>query len=77
MDETALSTNIDHQEGAEACFEKLEERKNKSIPSAALKSLISLVLRSNAFRFGNQIYKQLMGTVLGTPMAANYIWRSS
>ena len=60
------------KEGAEACFEKLEERKNKSIPSAALKSLISLVLRSNAFRFGNQIYKQLMGTAMGTPMAPNY-----
>ena len=72
MDVSALYTNIDHQEGAEACFEKLEERKNKSIPSAAVKSLISLVLRSNAFRFGNQIYKQLKGTAMGTPMAPNY-----
>ena len=30
MDVSALYTNIDHQEGAEACFEKLKEKKNPS-----------------------------------------------
>ena len=29
MDVSSLYTNIDHEEGAEACFQKLEERKNK------------------------------------------------
>ena len=72
MDVSSLYTNIDHQEGAEACFLKLEERKNKSISSHMLKSLILLVLRSTAFRFGNSIYKQVMGTSMGTPMAPNY-----
>ena len=33
---------IDHEEGAQACYEKHEQRKNKRIPSITLKSLILL-----------------------------------
>ena len=72
MDVCSLYTNIDHDEGAEACHQRLEQRKNKAISSATLKSLILLVLRSTAFRFGNSIFKQVMGTSMGTPMAPNY-----
>ena len=72
MDVASLYTNIDHNEGADACEEKLETRKKKSIPSSTLKSLILLVLKSNVFIFGNGIYKQIMGTAMGTPMAPNY-----
>ena len=55
-----------------ACIEKLETRKKISIPSKTLGSLILLVLKSNAFRFGDFVYKQIMGTAMGTPMAPNY-----
>ena len=72
MDVSSLYTNIDHEEGAEACREHLELRRNKSIPSSKLKSLILLVLRSTAFRFGSNFSKQVMGTSMGTPMAPNY-----
>ena len=72
MDVAALYTNIDHEEGAEACFEKLEQRKNKTITSKVLKSLILLVLKCNAFKFGSTLYQQVMGTCMGTPMAPNY-----
>ena len=72
MDVSSLYTNIDHEEGANACYEKLEERRRKPIPSEILKSLILLVLKSNAFRFGTAIYHQVMGTAMGTPMAPNY-----
>ena len=44
MDVSSLYTNIDHEEGAEACREKLEERRDKSISSERLKTLILLVL---------------------------------
>ena len=43
MDVSSLSslyTNIDHKEGAESCFKKLEERKNKSIPSIVITNLV-------------------------------------
>ena len=72
MDVCSLYTNIDHDEGAAACHQSLERRKNKSISSDRLKQLILLVLKSTAFRFGNCIYKQIMGTSMGTPMAPNY-----
>ena len=59
MDVASLYTNIDHEEGADACYDKLETRKNKTITSKMLKSLILLVLKCNAFTFGNSIYKQV------------------
>ena len=72
MDVASLYTNIDQQEGANACYEKLETRLNKSIPSLFLKRIILLVLQSNAFRFGDKFYQQIKGTAMGTPMAPNY-----
>ena len=72
MDVRSLYTNIDHDEGVEACIEKLETRKSISIPSKTIGSLILLVLKSNAFRFGDIMYRQIMGTAMGTPMAPNY-----
>ena len=72
MDVRSLYSNIDHDEGVEASVEKLEMRKKKSIPSRTLGSLILLVLKSSAFRFGDILYRQVMGTAMGTPMAPNY-----
>ena len=72
MDVSSLYNNIDHEEGAETCLQKLEERKNKSISSIAIKNLILMILKSNAFRFGNQYYRQITGTAMGTSMVLNY-----
>ena len=72
MDVSSLYTNIHHEEGAEACFKRLEERKNKSIPSIVIKNLILMVFKSNTFRFGNKYHRQITGTALGTLMAPNY-----
>ena len=68
MDVSSLYTNIDQEKGAEACYQKLEQRKFKSIPSTTLKTLILKVLKFNVFRFGSNFYKQ----VKGTAMAPNY-----
>ena len=72
MDISSLYTNTDHEEGAEACFKKLEERKSKSIPSIVIKNLILMILQSYAFRFGNEYYRQIYSTELRTPMTPNY-----
>ena len=53
----SLYANSDHEEGAEACFKKLEERKNKSTPSIVIKNFILMILKSNIFRFGNEYFK--------------------
>ena len=54
------------------CFESLETRKNKRVPSSLLKQLIKIVLSSNVFRFGNKLFRQIKGTAMGTPMAPNF-----
>ena len=72
LDVTSLYTNIDQDEGAEACFKKLEQRKRKDIPSNLLKNLILLILKCNVFRFGATLYSQIKGTCMGTPMAPNF-----
>ena len=74
LDVASLYTNIDHEEGANACFEMLQKRKNKKVPSSLLKRLIQLVLKSNVFRYNEQLYKQVKGTAMGTPMAVNYAY---
>ena len=72
LDVSSLYTNIDQEEGAKACFNKLEQRSRKDIPSSLLKNLILLVLRCNVFRFGSTFFSQKKGTCMGTPMAPNY-----
>jgi len=72
MNVAFLYTNIIHKEGAQACFEKLETRTKKRVPSGVLKQLIILVLSNNVFKFGDKIYRQIKGTAMGTPMAPNY-----
>ena len=72
MDVASLYTNIDQDEGASACCEKLQNRKNNFIPSAFIKKLILIILRSNVFRFNSSYYKQKKGTRMGTPIAPNY-----
>ena len=37
-----------------------------------LKKLIKLFLSTNIFRFDNQLYKQIKGSAMGTPMEVNY-----
>ena len=45
MDVSSLYTNIDHDEGANACYEMLERRVNKTVGSSLLKKLILLVFQ--------------------------------
>ena len=71
VDVNTFYTNIDHDERAQNCFKKLEERK-KSFPSIILKELILLVLNF-FFRLSYSFYQQINRTVIGMPMAQNYV----
>lgn len=72
LDVTSLYPNIDHTEGSQACEELLDTRAHKSIPTALLKHLITLILRLNTICFGGRFFQQIKGTAMGTPMAVNY-----
>ena len=41
----SLYSNIDHTEGPQACFEKLEKRKKKGFPALLLEELVLIVLK--------------------------------
>ena len=66
MDVHGLYNNIDQEEGAEACFNAL------NVPSETIRTLILFILKNSVFRFSNTIYQQIMGTIMGSPMAPNF-----
>ena len=72
MDVHELYNNIDQEEGVEACFNALENRKKKNVPSKTIRTLILFILKNSVFRFSNTIYQQIMGTIMGSPMAPNF-----
>ena len=72
MDASSLQINIDHEEGAETCFAKLEERKKKFITSFVIKNLILIILKSDTFRFGSEYCRQITSTAMATPMPPDY-----
>ena len=65
-DVTALYTNINHNEGLQACKEYLNTRDHKSPPTDHLTRLLDLVLSLNAFNFNGSFYKQILGIRMGT-----------
>ena len=49
MNVSSLYTNINQEQGAEAYFKKLEERKNKCIPSIVNKNSVLMILNLPIF----------------------------
>ena len=72
MDVHGLYNNIDQEEGVEACFNALEKRKKKNVPLETIKTLILFILKNSVFRFSNTFYQQIMGTIMGSPIAPNF-----
>ena len=68
MDVNFLYPNIDHEEGAEACYEYLAQYDISPLLCKFLLQLIYLVLKCNTFHLVHQI----KGTAMGTPMAFDF-----
>ena len=64
--------NIPHSEDLEAMCKALDTRQNPSISTESLVSLGKLVLDSNVFEFNGKVYKQKLGTAIGTKFAPAY-----
>ena len=72
-DVVVLYPNILHNEGLEAMHKALDTRQNPSISTESLVSLGKVVLDSNFFEFDGRVYKQKLGTAVGTKFAPAYV----
>ena len=74
-DVSALYTEIDHEDGIRACQIKLDQRpdaEKQKMPTHFIEQLLSIILKSNCFKFKDRFYHQQCGTAMGTPMAPGY-----
>ena len=64
---------IDGPQGGLAAFERaMNKREDKSVPTYFLVALLSLILRGNIFEFAGQLWRQLIGTAMGTRTGPTY-----
>ena len=72
IDVSALYTNIDQDEGLEACREALEERKCRDIPTDFILQLLEIILKHNIFEYDREYFLQVIGTAMGAVPAVSY-----
>ena len=75
IDVTALYTNIPTRGddgGLRAFANACDNRTDQRIPTSFLVKLLTLVLESNFFEFNDKLYRQLIGTAMGTKVACSY-----
>ena len=72
VDVVGLYPSIPHGEGLEAIKQALDRRENPEVATDTLVGLASLVLDNNYFEFNDKIYRQKLGTAIGTKFAPAY-----
>ena len=72
MDVKALYPSVPRKEGLEACKRALDARKNHKIPTDAMITLMTTVLKNNIFKFGDQNYRQKDGTAIGSKLGKHF-----
>ena len=71
-DVVSLYPSIQHDAGLQALHEKLEERNDKSVPTADLVNMTDFLLENNYSEFDSCIKEQIFGTAIGTKYAPSY-----
>ena len=72
VDVVGLYPSIPHDEGLEAMRRALNSRQDPSISTGSLVNLGKVVLENNVFEFGGRIFRQKLGTAIGTKFAPAY-----
>ena len=72
IDVKALFTNIPTKEGLESLNTALNERTNKEMPTEFLMQLMKLVLDNNLFSFHDGIFRQEIGSAMGSSPVPPY-----
>ena len=71
VDVTALYTNICKEDAITAMSAALSKCKDLAIPATLILQLLNLVFSCNFFQFGKDLYRQIIGTAMGSPSAVN------
>jgi hypothetical protein len=72
LDVTSLYTNIPNQDGINAVVKQLCADLDPEMNRRCLVKLLEKVLARNYFTFNGQMYLQIGGTAMGTPIAPSY-----
>ena len=72
FDVTNLFTIIPQEEGMQLTREALNKRKNQSVPTEFIVRLLDIVLSETIFQFSDQIFKQNVGTSMGSNPAPHF-----
>ena len=66
--------SIPHDAGLKALDEKLDEKNDKSVPTADLVNMADFILKSNYFEFDSCIKHRISGTAIGAKFAPPYAY---
>ena len=72
FDVVGLYPNIPHEESIEIMKTFLNERDNKPVSTESLCDLAKLILKENYFELVDEVYRQILGTAIGTKFAPTY-----
>ena len=72
MDISALYTNIPQDEGLQYIHEALCESNTNKIPPEYLIKLLKIILSLNVFEFNDTLYRQVIGTAMGSIPSVSY-----
>ena len=72
IDVTGLYTNIPVNEGIKACKDILEKHSDDKEKNEFVIELLELVLKHNIFELDGKLYRQLIGTAMGSKPAPDY-----
>jgi hypothetical protein len=72
LDVKALFTNIKHNDGLRCLQQRLEEKTQPEVQQNFILKLIEIILWHNVFSFHNALYKQEVGTMMGSKPVPSY-----
>ena len=72
MDVKSLYPSVPRKETLEACQKALDNRLDKSIPTAEVLNMINIVLENSYFTFVDKNYKQNDGTAIGSKLGMHF-----
>ena len=69
---TTFKVHKQYEHGKAPPERALEEKVNSAVPGYFIARLLKIILQNSIFEFNNELYKQEVGTTMGTKQAPSY-----